>query len=84
VIALPPLEEGAVQLTVACAFPAVAVTLVGAPGVIEAMGNRLIPGLDLDAAGAIVAALSAAEVYLELVVGGGWSPDRDTSPGSPT
>jgi AcrR family transcriptional regulator len=45
-------------------------------GVIEAMGNRLIPGLDLDAAGAIVAALSAAEVYLELVVGGGWSPDR--------
>jgi AcrR family transcriptional regulator len=45
-------------------------------GVIEAMGNRLIPGLDLDAAGAIVAALSAAEVYQELVVGAGWSPDR--------
>jgi AcrR family transcriptional regulator len=45
-------------------------------GVIEAMGNRLIPGLDLDAAGAIVAALSAAEVYQELVVAGGWSPDR--------
>jgi hypothetical protein len=44
--------------------------------VIEAMGNRLIPGLDLDAAGAVVAALGAAEVYQELVVWAGWSPDR--------
>ena len=33
-IAEPPLEAGAVQLTVACAFPAVALTLVGAPGTV--------------------------------------------------
>jgi hypothetical protein len=32
VIALPPLFEGAVQLTVAWAFPGVAVAPVGAPG----------------------------------------------------
>ena len=34
VITEPPLEVGAVQLTVACAFPAVALTLVGAPGTV--------------------------------------------------
>jgi hypothetical protein len=32
VIALPPFEAGAVQVTVACAFPAVALTVVDAPG----------------------------------------------------
>ena len=30
----PPVEVGMVQLTVACALPAVAVTEVGAPGVV--------------------------------------------------
>jgi hypothetical protein len=34
VIGLPPLEAGGVKLTVACAFPATAVTLVGAPGTV--------------------------------------------------
>jgi len=33
VIALPPFDDGAVQLTVACPLPAVALTPVGAPGV---------------------------------------------------
>ncbi len=32
VMALPPLEAGAVQVTVALALPAVAVPMVGAPG----------------------------------------------------
>ena len=32
VMEAPPLDEGAVQLTVACVFPAVARALVGAPG----------------------------------------------------
>ncbi len=32
VIGEPPLEAGAVKLTVACALPAVAMTPVGAPG----------------------------------------------------
>jgi hypothetical protein len=32
VIALPPFEAGAIQLTVACALPAVAVTAVGGSG----------------------------------------------------
>ena len=34
VIGLPPLEAGAVQLTVASALPAAAVTPVGAPGTV--------------------------------------------------
>ena len=33
VMAAPPLFVGAVKLTVACAMPAVAVPMVGAPGV---------------------------------------------------
>ena len=34
VIAEPPLELGAVNVTVACALPAVAVPMVGAPGTV--------------------------------------------------
>ena len=34
VIAEPPVDAGAFQVTVACAFPAVAETLVGAPGTV--------------------------------------------------
>ena len=37
-IALPPIEAGGVKLTVACAFPAVAVPMVGAPGVVTDVG----------------------------------------------
>ena len=33
-MAAPPLEAGAVKLTVACPWPAVAETLVGAPGAV--------------------------------------------------
>ena len=35
VIAEPPLLAGAVNVTVTCAFPSVAVPIVGAPGVVE-------------------------------------------------
>jgi hypothetical protein len=35
VIAEPPLLAGAVNVTVACPFPAVAVPIVGAPGTVE-------------------------------------------------
>ena len=35
VIAEPPSLAGAVKATVACAFPAVAVPIVGAPGTVE-------------------------------------------------
>jgi hypothetical protein len=35
VIAEPPLLAGAVNVIVACAFPAVAVPIVGAPGTVE-------------------------------------------------
>jgi hypothetical protein len=41
---LPPSDDGAVQLTVACAFPAVALTLVGAPG--TAAGVTAVDGFD--------------------------------------
>ena len=33
-MALPPFDAGAVKLTLACALPAVAETLVGAPGTV--------------------------------------------------
>jgi hypothetical protein len=36
VIAEPPFEDGAVQEMLACVYPAVAVTLVGAPGTLTA------------------------------------------------
>ena len=58
-IALPPLEAGAVQETVACALPATAVTPVGAPGG-EADGLAL-PGMNGSDAGRVaVSATSAA------------------------
>jgi hypothetical protein len=37
VIAEPPFDDGAVQLTVACPLPAVAVTPVGAPGMVAGL-----------------------------------------------
>src|SRR5216110_217870 len=38
-MALPPLEAGAVQLTVAWALPAVALALVGAPGTVAGLNT---------------------------------------------
>ena len=48
-IALPPLEAGAVQLTVAWALPPVAVTAVGAPGAVApgAPGVTVLEGAEL-------------------------------------
>jgi len=57
VIVLPPLETGAVQLTVAAAFPAVAVTPVGAPGTVA--GTTRFDGAD---AALVPAALVAVTV----------------------
>jgi hypothetical protein len=45
VIALPPLDAGAVKLTVACALPPTAVTAVGAPGAV-AIGVMLLDATD--------------------------------------
>lgn len=56
-IALPPLEAGAVQLTVACPFPATAVTPVGAPA-----GAEGTTGLDTVEAGPVPTAFVAATV----------------------
>jgi hypothetical protein len=44
VIALPPLLSGAVKVTLACAFPPVAVTPVGAPGTVA--GVTLLDAID--------------------------------------
>ena len=38
-IAAPPFEAGAVKVTVACAFPLVAVPMVGAPGVVAGVAE---------------------------------------------
>jgi hypothetical protein len=46
VIALPPLLLGAVQLTLADPFPAVAVTPVGAPGADGGLGVTALDGVD--------------------------------------
>ena len=44
VIALPPLLDGVVKDTVACALPAVAVPMVGAPGTVD--GVTLLDAAD--------------------------------------
>jgi hypothetical protein len=44
VITEPPVEDGALQLTVACVLPAVAVTLLGAPGIVA--GVTALDALD--------------------------------------
>jgi len=44
----PPLLAGAVQETFAFAFPGVALTLVGAPGAVEALGVTAAEGADAD------------------------------------
>ena len=48
-MALPPLEAGAVQVTVAEALPAVAVPMVGAPGTVAgAVGVTELEAADWD------------------------------------
>ncbi len=42
-IALPPFDDGAVQLTFACALPATALTAVGDPGTIPAVTTGEVP-----------------------------------------
>ena len=58
-IALPPLLDGAVQFTVADPLPAVAVTPVGAPGAVGALGVTALDGED---AGPLPFALVAVTV----------------------
>src|SRR3569623_69408 len=43
VIVIPPLEAGALKLTVACALPAVAVPMVGAPGTVAGVTLQVEP-----------------------------------------
>ncbi len=45
-IGLPPLVAGAVQLTVAWALPATALTLVGGPGAVGALGVTELEGAE--------------------------------------
>ena len=59
VIVLPPLLDGAVQFTVADPLPAVAVTPVGAPGAVGALG---VTALDGEEAGPVPFALVAVTV----------------------
>ena len=56
VIAQPPLDEGAVQDTVDCPLPAVAVTLVGAPGTVA--GHTELDALDADPVPALLVAVT--------------------------
>jgi hypothetical protein len=42
----PPLFDGAVNVTEACAFPAVAVPIVGAPGTVTVAGVTLFEAAD--------------------------------------
>ena len=62
-IALPPFEPGAVQLTPAEAFPAVAATLVGAPGTV-ALGVTAFEAADW---GPVPVALVAATLKVYVV-----------------
>jgi hypothetical protein len=57
VMALPPFDAGGAKLTVACEFPAVTVTPVGAPGTVA--GVTLLDGVD---AGPVPTALVAFTV----------------------
>jgi len=57
VIALPPLDAGAVHVTDACALPAVADTAVGAPGTVAG-----VTAAEAAEAGPVPAALAALTV----------------------
>lgn len=47
VIGEPPVLAGAVKLTVACVFPAVAVTSVGASGTVAGVEEAVFDGVDV-------------------------------------
>ena len=69
VIALPPLLTGGVKLTLACAFPPVAVTEVGAPGTVA--GVTLFDAADgaLEPAALVATTVKAYEVpFTRLVI----------------
>ena len=55
VIPLPPVDEGAVKLTIACILPATAVTLVGAPGTVVAADVLKVNSVPYDVPAALVA-----------------------------
>jgi hypothetical protein len=55
-MAPPPFEAGGEKLTAACALPAVAVTLVGAPGTVE--GVTLLEGVEVAPVPAELAAVT--------------------------
>jgi hypothetical protein len=57
VMLAPPLDAGAVQLTVACALPALALTLVGAPATVAGVTE-----FDAADAGPVPAQLDAVTV----------------------
>ena len=59
VTGLPPLDEGAFQLMVAWPFPAIAVTLVGAPGTVK--GVTALEGDEADPYPAVFAAVTVKE-----------------------
>jgi len=79
VIGEPPLDVGAVKLTVACALPAVAVPMVGAPG---AVGRDTVT---LKVVLAVLPALSIATHVTGVVPKGNVVPDagEQTNPATP-
>ena len=62
VIALPPSEAGAVKATEACASPAVATTLVGAPGAVSTTGATGVTAVEAAEATELPIALVATTV----------------------
>jgi hypothetical protein len=68
VIADPPLSEGAVNATVACPFPPVAVPIVGAPGTVLGIGHK--PAATFCMACSCVHIPDATPLFPPVVVGG--------------
>jgi hypothetical protein len=64
-MALPPLDNGAVQLTTAWEFPAVAVTADGTPGTVN--GVTLLEGSDVAPLPAALAAVTVKVYGVPLV-----------------
>ena len=71
VIAEPPVDAGAFQVTVACAFPAVAETLVGAVGGVGVAGSRGTADV-MDAVKATPAEITDQSVSVPIWVGSLW------------
>ena len=66
-IALPPFEAGGVKLTVACALPAVAVPMAGAPGVVDVGACVTVTSTGLPVAPVVAVTLMVA-VLSEVLV----------------